>query len=49
MIKIEEYAPDGMPNYHHLQPIVDYLLKNGNESCNSFLWGNNRTGYFFVI
>jgi hypothetical protein len=46
MIKIEAYAPDGMPDYYHLQPIVDYLIEHGNEPCNSFLWGNNRTGYF---
>lgn len=46
MIKIDESPPEGMPDYYHLQPIVDYLVESGNEFCNSFLWGNNRTGYF---
>lgn len=45
-IKISPYPAAGHPEYSHLQPIVDFLLENGNESSNSFLWGNNRTGYF---
>lgn len=45
-IKIEAYPKTGTPDYSHLQPIVDYLINSGNKSVNSYLWGNNRTGYF---
>lgn len=45
-IKIEPYPPVGEPEYAHLQPVVDFLLAHGNRSSNSFVWGNNRTGYF---
>jgi len=45
-IKIDPYPKAGTSDYSHLQPIVDYLIDNGNKSVNSFLWGNNRTGYF---
>lgn len=44
--KIEPYAVEGKPGYHHLNPVVEYLLKKGNESSNNFIWGSNRTGYF---
>lgn len=45
-ITILKYPQKGDPPYGHLQPIVDFLLQGGNVSANSFLWGNNRTGYF---
>ncbi len=45
-IKIAPYPKKGTVDYSHLQPIVDYLIENGNKSVNSYLWGNNRTGYF---
>lgn len=45
-VKIYPYPQAGKPEYSHLQPIVDFLLEGGNKSSNSFLWGNNRTGYF---
>lgn len=46
MIKIDTYPKEGASAYSHLQPIVDYLIKHGNESVNDYIWGNNRTGYF---
>lgn len=45
-IIIDAYPQPGKSEYSHLQPIVDFLLKNGNRSSNDFIWGNNRTGYF---
>jgi len=45
-ITIEPYPAAGQPEYSHLQPVADFLLEHGNKSSNSFLWGNNRTGYF---
>lgn len=45
-IKIDPYPKEGAADYSHLQPIVDYLIRNGNKSANSYLWRNNRTGYF---
>lgn len=45
-IKIDPYPAPGELPYSHLQPIVDFLLENGNKSANAFLWVNNRTGYF---
>lgn len=45
-IKIESYPKQGESDYGHLVPIVDFLLANGNESINDYIWGNNRTGYF---
>ncbi len=45
-LKIEPYAEKGKPDYYHLNPVVEFLFKIGNESSNDFIWGNNRTGYF---
>ncbi len=45
-IKISEYPKDGEPDYSHLNPIVNFLIQNGNQSINTYIWGNNRTGYF---
>lgn len=45
-IEIAAYPKEGEASYSHLQPIVGFLLEGGNKSSNSFLWGNNRTGYF---
>ncbi|MCI2284314.1 hypothetical protein L3081_14140 [Colwellia sp. MSW7] len=44
--KIKPYPEDGTAEYSHLQPIVDFLIENGNKSVNQYIWGNNRTGYF---
>lgn len=40
------FDPKVRPPYAHLQPIVDLLLKHGNQSAYEFLWGENRTGFF---
>jgi hypothetical protein len=45
-IEIDAYPKDGSADYSHLQPILDYLIENGNSSVNTYLWGSNRTGYF---
>ena len=45
-IKISSYPEDGKADYSHLDPVVNYLIDNGNESVNPYIWGNNRTGYF---
>ncbi len=42
---IEPYAKSGK-DYEHLSSIVEFLVKQGHESNNDFLWGSNRTGYF---
>lgn len=42
---IEPYSKNGK-DYEHLSPVVEFLSKQGHESNNDFLWGNNRTGYF---
>jgi hypothetical protein len=34
------------PVYSHLEPIVDLLLRNGNELALPFRWGENRSGFF---
>lgn len=44
--KVLPYPRDGEPSCSHLQPVVDYLINNGNKSVNTYFWGNNRTGYF---
>lgn len=45
-ITIPDIGPADGPVYAHLQPIVDYLLKNGNRLSHDFFWGSNREGYF---
>ncbi|MAZ87635.1 MAG: hypothetical protein CL693_08310 [Cellvibrionaceae bacterium] len=45
-IKIEAYPKAGTPDHSHLDPVVNYLIHNGNKSVNQYIWGNNRTGYF---
>lgn len=44
--KIKAYPDEGKEDYSHLQPIVDFLIKNGNIPATPYIWGNNRTGYF---
>lgn len=44
--KISPYPDSNKPDYSHLEPIVEFLLQQGNESINEYIWGNNRTGYF---
>lgn len=31
--------------YAHLEPLVDFLINNGNSLARSYRWGENRTGY----
>ncbi len=40
------YDPSTRPVYAHLDPIVDFLISNGNYLARDFKWGENRTGYF---
>lgn len=35
--------------YEHLEPLIDFLLENGNELARSYRWGENRTGYFCLL
>jgi hypothetical protein len=37
------------PEYFHLEPIVDLLLKNGNQLAKTYRWGENRTGFFCFL
>jgi len=46
--KVLPYPRDGEPSCSHLQPVVDYLINNGNKSVNTYVWGNNRTGIFVI-
>lgn len=45
-IQIQPYADKSTPVYYHLNPVIDYLIAEGYEPSNRFLWGANRTGYF---
>jgi hypothetical protein len=35
--------------YEHLDPLVDFLIENGNELSRNYRWGENRTGYFCLL
>lgn len=45
-VRIQAYPNEGEPDYAHLNPVVEFLIKNGNSSANEYIWGCNRTGYF---
>ena len=45
-IQIQPYADIRKPAYYHLNPVIDYLIAEGYEPYNQFIWGSNRTGYF---
>jgi len=40
------FDPSVRPVYAHLEPVVDLLLRHGNELALPYRWGENRTGYF---
>ena len=42
---LAEAPPQQMP-YAHLDPIVDYLLANGNKLAYDFRWGSDREGFY---
>jgi hypothetical protein len=37
---------DARPIYSHLEPIVDWLLDQGNRLSHAYRWGADRSGYF---
>lgn len=39
----------GRPRYELLDPVIDFLLDNGNELATSYRWGSNPTGYFAIL
>ncbi len=39
----------GLPRYALLDPILDYLLANGNHLATIYRWGSNPTGYFAIL
>jgi hypothetical protein len=43
------FDPSARPVYSHLEPIVDLLLKEGNELARGYRWGENRTGYYCFL
>ena len=45
-IQIQPYADIRKPAYYHLNPVIDYLIAEGYEPSDQFLWGSNRTGFF---
>lgn len=45
-IRVLDDAPAGQPLHAHLEPVVDYLLANGNSLAHTYRWGSNREGYF---
>ncbi len=48
LLKIIKYKKFSHP-YEHLEPIVDFLLLNGNTLARDYRWGENRTGYFCLL
>jgi len=45
-INIQRSPENNESGYAHMQPIVDFLLKNGNELTHAnSKWGSDRTGY----
>jgi len=45
-IKIENDSPMDKFLYYHLEPIIDFLINNGNALKHNYRWGSNREGYF---
>lgn len=44
--QVQQYS-SGSEDYAHLNPVIEYLIEvTDNQSCNNYIWGNNRTGYF---
>lgn len=41
-----EKNQEGTPLYSHLEPIVDFLLSDGNSLTNKYRWGSNWDGYY---
>lgn len=35
--------------YEHLEPLIDFLIENGNGLARDYRWGENRTGYFCLL
>jgi hypothetical protein len=48
-IIIKSDPEQGTFAYSHLEPLVDFLISNGNSSSRDFGWGSNREGYFFYL
>ena len=44
-----EFDLAARPVYLHLEPIVDFLLKNGNRLARNYKWGENRTGFYCLL
>lgn len=44
--KIPPDAPAGQVLHAHLEPVIDFLLLEGNRLTHSYRWGSNREGYF---
>ncbi|WP_431274677.1 hypothetical protein ACQ858_22215 [Variovorax ureilyticus] len=42
-------APPRQPLYAHLDPVVDFLVANGNALAYPYRWGSDREGYFCVV
>jgi hypothetical protein len=45
-IKIEKEGPHGKPRYFHLEPVVDYMLQQGNKLAHDFKWGSDKEGFY---
>lgn len=43
---IPEIGQAGSPVYSHLEPIVDFILSDGNGLAYNFRWGSNWDGYY---
>lgn len=44
-----KYDKRSIKPYEHLDPLVDFLLEQGNALSRNFRWGENRTGYFCLL
>ena len=36
-VRIQAYPNEGEPDYAHLNPVVEFLIKNGNSSANEYI------------
>lgn len=48
-MKTIKYDKKSNKPYDHLEPLINFLINNGNSLSRDYRWGQNRSGYFCFL